>query len=539
MRSQRFRLLSLVVLFAIAAGWKAWILFQDAVPFNGDEAIVALMARHILYAGERPAFFYGQAYMGSLDAYLVAAGFALFGAQIWVIRLVQILLYLGVLATTVAIGRRFLASWGAGLAAAVLLAIPPVNTTLYTTASLGGYGEALLIGNLALLSGLACIRQMQAGQTKRLPFIALLFGGCVGLGLWANGLTLIYSIPIGIAVLVTLVRRKPKRTGAWAALPAGAAGFFIGSLPWWLYAISKGFPALLTELLGGNVAVETGSWLARIGQHLLNLFVLGGTAMIGFRPPWEVRWLALPLLPFVLIFWLAALILFIRQTRESPQKLERWVLLGVLLTFCVAFLFTSFGVDPSGRYFLPAFLVFALIAGSALATVKIPTRWKIAAVALVLVYQAWGTVTCVLRNPPGLTTQFYAPTVYDHTAYPQLIDFLEKQGETRGYSTYWVSYPLAFRSQEELIFVPALPYHTDLTYSKRDDRYSPYTTLVEQSERVAYITARNAGLDAYLRDKFTYLGVQWKEQSIGDFRVFYDLSAAIRPQDIGLGSAQP
>jgi hypothetical protein len=54
---------------------------MNAVPFNADEAIVALMARHILQ-GERPIFFYGQAYMGSLDAYLVALGFLLFGQQI-------------------------------------------------------------------------------------------------------------------------------------------------------------------------------------------------------------------------------------------------------------------------------------------------------------------------------------------------------------------------------------------------------------------------------------------------------------------------
>jgi hypothetical protein len=37
------------------------------VPLNSDEAVVGLMARHIL-DGKRPVFYYGQAYMGSLDA---------------------------------------------------------------------------------------------------------------------------------------------------------------------------------------------------------------------------------------------------------------------------------------------------------------------------------------------------------------------------------------------------------------------------------------------------------------------------------------
>ena len=74
-----------------AAGLKVWLVAGGRVPFNADEAVVALMARHILQ-GQRPFFFYGQAYMGSLDAYLIAAGFNWFGEQVWVIRGVQAIL---------------------------------------------------------------------------------------------------------------------------------------------------------------------------------------------------------------------------------------------------------------------------------------------------------------------------------------------------------------------------------------------------------------------------------------------------------------
>ncbi len=535
MRSRRFRLLFTTILLAAAAGWKVWLLWMNAVPFNGDEAIVGLMARHILLQGERPAFFYGQAYMGSLDAYLVAAGFAIFGIQIWVIRLIQVLLYLCVLVTTLVLGQNLFDSWEAGMIAAALLAIPPVNMTLYTTASLGGYGEALLIGNLILLSGIAWIRQMQVGL-KGLPILrAGLFGFFVGLGLWANGLTLVYSIPMIVIVGIAILRKKKIANMCLPGVIAAAGGFLLGSLPWWIYALNQGFLSLFAELLGNNVAVETGSWLSRIGQHLLNLIVIGGTAAFGFRPPWEVRWLGLPVIPFVLVFWLLVLILFVKHPATRSKKNEYWLLIGILITFSAGFMFTSFGVDPSGRYFLPVFWVCSLAAGAGLAFWKIPGKWKFAAIAMVIAFQAWGTVDCALQNPPGLTTQFYGETVYDHSTYPQLIDFLEQQGETRGYSTYWISYPLAFRSQENLIFSPALPYHPDLRYSKRDDRYAPYTATVAQSEHVAYITANNAILDKYLRENFAQLDIQWQEQAIGDFKVFYGLSSPVRPQAIGLG----
>ena len=48
----------LAVVLAGAIALKAVLLALDIVPFNADEAVVALMARHILQ-GERPWFFYG------------------------------------------------------------------------------------------------------------------------------------------------------------------------------------------------------------------------------------------------------------------------------------------------------------------------------------------------------------------------------------------------------------------------------------------------------------------------------------------------
>ena len=152
-----------------------------------------------------------------------------------------------------------------------------------------------------------------------------------------------------------------------------------------------------------------------------------------------------------------------------------------------------------------------------------------------MVYQLWGTLQCALDYPPGLTTQFYEPTIIDHRFDKALIDFLHQQGETRGYSNYWVSYPLAFESGEDLIFVPRLPYHLDLRYAPRDDRYSAYTRLVEQSTRVAYITTRNPNLDAHLRDRLSALGVTWQEKRIGDYQVYFHLSRAVRPQEMDLG----
>ncbi len=118
-----------------------------------------------------------------------------------------------------------------------------------------------------------------------------------------------------------------------------------------------------------------------------------------------------------------------------------------------------------------------------------------------------------------------------------MIEFLRGAGERRGYTNYWLAYPLAFLSDEELVFVPRLPYHPDLRYTPRDDRYPAYGEQVAASPRVAYITARHPLLDGRLRDGFAELGVKWEEVAIGEYRVFYRLSRAVRPQEMGLGEA--
>jgi 4-amino-4-deoxy-L-arabinose transferase-like glycosyltransferase len=535
---RRWTILLFGIALLAAAGFKLALLSLNRVPFNADEAVVALMARHILQ-GEQPIFFYGQAYMGSLDAFLVAAGFRLFGEHVWVIRLVQALLYLGMLTTTAELGRRAFASRRVAALAVLLLAIPTVNVSLYTTASLGGYGEALLLGNLILLVALLVDRAWQDNRLGRLLAASCFWGFLAGLGLWAFGLTLIYSLPAGIFLLFRLVpsalrQRATRRLGI--LLGSLSAGLLVGASAWLAFAAQYGLDQLIFELTGSAVAsAEAGSFASRILSHLVNLLLLGTSVIFGLRPPWEVRWLGLPILPLALLFWLAVCAWMVRKALRSHRAHGQLILLGVVLALLLGFLFTSFGVDPSGRYFIPLAVPLALFAADWILVIAHRRRfWAFALVFLVVVYQLWGNIQAA-ASPTGLTTQFYAPSQIDHRYDAQLIQFLKSRDENTGYSNYWVSYPLAFLSEETLIFIPSLPYHTDLKYTTRDDRYPPYDRKVAQSNRAAYITTLNPALDDYLQKQFQSLQVSWKEQQIGDYHVYYNFSRVVRPDEIHLG----
>jgi hypothetical protein len=80
------------------------------------------------------------------------------------------------------------------------------------------------------------------------------------------------------------------------------------------------------------------------------------------KTAWGVNWLGLPLLPFALGFWLVVLVNLIRHSLSDQSAMGRRLLAGVALTLIIAFVFTPFGADPSGRYFLPLAIPLSLFA---------------------------------------------------------------------------------------------------------------------------------------------------------------------------------
>src|SRR5215472_7476052 len=91
MRQQVFeRLLSLLrsplwLCLLLAFVLRMWLVIRTHGIVDGDEALVGIQAEHIL-RGELPMYFYGQPYMGSLEAYFAALIFAIFGPSAWALR---------------------------------------------------------------------------------------------------------------------------------------------------------------------------------------------------------------------------------------------------------------------------------------------------------------------------------------------------------------------------------------------------------------------------------------------------------------------
>lgn len=563
-----------LAILLVAALLRAWLIAGERVSFDSDEAVVGLMARHITQGQPIPTFYYGQPYMGSLDALLVAGGFALGGESVATMRAVQLVLALLALLAAHALARAVTGSRRVALMALLLLAIPTPLGALYGTATLGGYNELILLGGLVLLGSWQIVVE---GRDAPWRWAAL--GLAAGIGWWVNAAIIVSIAVAGLVGLRTLPRRP------WRGYALCAAAFLIGSAPWWLYNLGHDW-ASLDFLLGGFGHAPNADPVSR-GEASVALIGLGLPALYGLRLPWEAGF-ALGAGALVAALVYVALVTdslaggLVRLRRKagpptltdplrtsfpSPQPpppqggrglgrasvslpLSRgkgrgwgaydparrwvWTVFGV---FTAVFLLSPFS-DATGRYLLPLWVPAAI--GVALGFERLRRAGRLlaaGALAALLAAQASAVIRAA-QTETGLTPQLVealrVPARYDEP----LLDFLAVEGYAHGYAAYWTSFRLIFRSGEALILDTALPYDAQ-GYRPITDRYPPYRAPVEAAARVVWITQNLPALDARIAAGLGAAGVSYRTRDFGPYRVYYEFSRRVSPRDFGLDAPEP
>lgn len=524
-----------LLVLGAALALRVIVLASGAVSFHSDEGVVALMARHINQGLPIPAFFYGQAYMGSLDALLVALGFRVLGEHVLTIRLVESALYLATVALTTGLTLRLTGQRGVALMAGLLASVPPMTMTLYTTMTLGGYSETLLFGTVALWLGYDLSHEYPTSLWRW-----GLLGLTAGLGWWTNGLIVVYLLPIALYLLASLRQRSPgpSFSAKWRegrGVGFAALCFLIGSLPWWMYNVDHNWDAL--HWLTGSLQSANGIAFGP-GIRAFSLFFIGLPAAFGARFSWQGNWWAGAWSGLIIAIYVLAIGVSIIRARKT-DGVERY-LVTLLIGFGVIFIGSAFGSDPSGRYFVPIMPILGiLLAAMAYSLWQRAGKQRIVAVALiggVLIFQFAGHVTAMTTIPPGITSQFDPANDFTNDYDQALIDFLLAHNAMLGYGTYWVTFRIAFLSQERVILDAWLPNKESLLYTPVDRRYPPYTQRVEAAPHPVYVTAHLPALDTALVDKLARAGITYRTQVIGPYTVYYDLSQRITPDVLGLES---
>jgi 4-amino-4-deoxy-L-arabinose transferase-like glycosyltransferase len=426
------------------------LLFASNFVIDSDEAIVGLMARHILSGGAVPIFYYGQPYMGSLEALGAALTFAVFGESNFSLQLVP--LFFGLLLVPVVYLLGLHAhSRMAGIVAATFVAVPPQALLVWSVKARGGFIELVLIAATALL-----VAFLWAKDERRSGWWITLLGFLVGIGWWVNNqmvfyvpaLVLIflsgafgyYRVPFGVR-LVLFLRQSLL----------GLFGFLVGSLPFWVYNLTseprfETFKFLLKPAEKG-----------RVGEYLWGFLTTSVPILFGARGFWQREDLFTGASIIVwtlygsLIVALIALIIRARKRGTALPIRPLEAILIVILTTVTIFSVSSFGwLAEAPRYLLPLYPVVFVGLGTVLAELL---RWSRRVGGLLLA----GILTLHLYSIyPGYHAIPGEPFVYsgervsrDHTA---LYDWFRSKGVTWIRTNYWIGYRVAFETQESVRF---------------------------------------------------------------------------------------
>ncbi len=170
--------------------------------YLADEGVVGLMGKHIIEGRELPLFFYGQHYLGALEAYAVALGFALFGVSFLSMRLV-LLAFSVALAFAVYRFTYKVYSVAAALCATVLVAVAPLYFLQWNLKARGGFVEHLVLVVLVMLYFWRFFL-----DHRRNWKVALALGVTTGVALWVNQLVLAYVFLMGALLLSRISDRR-------------------------------------------------------------------------------------------------------------------------------------------------------------------------------------------------------------------------------------------------------------------------------------------------------------------------------------------
>ena len=214
----------LLRIFLIAWGWPH---------SNADVDTLGIMAMHIAYKGEHPIFFYGQNYMGTLQAYLGVAFFRLFGISVFSLRLGAVLFFALFLVIMYCLTSLLYTK----KLALITLALLSLGSTIMLDAEiagLAGYPELLFFGSLSmLLASWLVLSYDQYSSPDRRLWRSIAYGcwGLVaGLGFWSDFLMLVFILLSGLLLVLFCWRELLQ----FAVLPL-VSGLIIGSFPLIIY----------------------------------------------------------------------------------------------------------------------------------------------------------------------------------------------------------------------------------------------------------------------------------------------------------------
>ncbi|HEV2757179.1 MAG TPA: glycosyltransferase family 39 protein [Actinomycetota bacterium] len=486
------------LLFGLVA--RLWMLVKPMGGLDADEAIVGLMARHIL-DGEFPMFYWGQTHGGPHEPLLTAAFFRVFGSSTLILKGVAMLLAVSACVLIWRVGKRTVGE-PAATVAGLLFWVWPAAFVWWSVKSRGFYHAGLVIGLGILLLVLRLDERDSALDMAGL-------GALVATGFWASPQTVFFTIPaLGWLAFRMLWKR---RFSLLVHVPSAVCGALLGAFPWWVHNIQNDWIALKAS--PASIAMPA------YGNHLRGFFVQGLPGALGLKLADGSRWMAGF---FGRAWYFVLLALFVWALVKLRDRTWLLLVMALLYPFLLALSPFSWFLDhPRYLYFLAP--VLALLIARGLTAL----RW-VGAVAGLVAAMVLTTSALATMNRDGVFYPSAEGVVIPEDLDP-VFDYMLARGIDHVWADYWLAYVIAFESDER---ITATPYRGAIRNGAAD-------AAVRNIPDPAYMFLFGSVTEPVFEREMAARGVDYERHEVGGF-VIYHLPTNIGPEAIpAVPAAQP
>ncbi len=454
----------------------AWVFQYNPHP---DPGIVRLMAKHIAERRDFPIFFYGQPYMGSIEAIISAiicmvSGCSEFAVSLGTALIGFLLLPVAYIWTYYAGGR-----W-AGITALIFLLIGPEIYFYFLGNPRGGYAITLLLAPLLILLACQIITERLRGKKW-----LIIFGFLAGLGWWSNQLIIGALITSGILLLIFWKRHILKY------IPILLVSFMLGSLPFWIWNYYHNWQTFQFRNSLGKTPFWTGIKLFYIDR----LPVLLGLSNIGIS-------LLIPTATiYLLLLSTGIYILFKKIYTEKSVYSSIYLFSSFLFIIISSLIFSTshFAQLTAPHYLLPILPALALILGIGANTLTNKNKKYLL---IAIIFSIIPHISFIIKTP-----SLYKNMKATYNKAYTLEKFMDDKGIEAIY-TYYSNHWLNFALREKKVFSQLIK-----------ERYQPYLKKAESSIKIGI-------LDNYGDITHFLIGTRGRflHEKIENFDIYYNLS---------------
>lgn len=454
-----------------------------------DVATNAMMVRHIAEGRHVPVFFYNQAYLGTLEAYVGALFYRVMEHSLLPPLLGSALISFLALPFFYFWARRGFGVSAARLGLMLLLMGPP---EFFFRNVFLGYPIALLCGMAACWLTLRVIDRLK--QNTPIRFDAILLGLVAGLGWWNNTLTIAFFAPCGLMIVLCSPWRRWIRL-----LPLGLAGGLLGASPWIVYSLRHADALAFAS----DVSVMSGKAFGHnIYVALRMILTLAGGDGSGHG---LLGWAACGVVLVLVAVSVKSLAGRVQASQWMP-----WLIIATTVAICG--ISSRFGHVPAVRYLLPVVPAMAVLAGAGAEWITRrftgKARWLAPlGIGIILLSQ-------FMQLPNYWSKEHQAGAQATQNQVEQLTAFCKEKGLDALYGNFflqWMSY-----ASDERLKITSFPYYFD--------RYRPYRASVSLATNLAVMNDYS-GLSRFL----LATGGQAHTDHAGGVSLQWDIRREARP----------